>query len=101
MKRNIYILYLIVLAVIILSTLLWAKFNKIGQIETKQPYYNITNKNDSIFDIYFIGDSWANRSNKYCFNQTLDSLLKSKKIASQTCSYGFDGYTSNEIYKKL
>ena len=58
----------------------------------------ISNNNDSILNITFIGDSWAENANKYMMPQILDSILYSNKIVSKTKVEGEYGATSRDIY---
>lgn len=101
MKKNILILLIVVLVPIIALALAWVKLKMQNKMENKRPYYHITTSKGAIQDIYFIGDSWANRANRYNFSSKLDSILKSNRMVSKTISFGFDGYKSNEIYDKL
>lgn len=72
-----------------------------GRIGIKKKYYIINERKNSIYNIAFIGDSWANYANRYRFSQKTDSILLRQKIKSKTRSIGFCGAKSNEIYHRL
>ena len=56
---------------------------------------------DSILNIIFIGDSWAEKAKEYHMPYKLDSILYSNNIISKTKALGEHGATSRDIYFNL